>query len=62
MFVGITPTKELTNIKTPTDRPFRVSIEGNIGAGKSTLIKYFKDQQGIEVYPVSPPIFTLYIY
>lgn len=50
-FVGITPMKELTNIKTPTDRPFKVSVEGNIGAGKSTLIDFFKDQKGIEVYP-----------
>lgn len=50
-FVGISPLKELTNIKTPTDRPFRVSIEGNIGAGKSTLIEYFKNMEGIETHP-----------
>jgi len=49
-FVGISPMKELTNVKTPTDRPFRVSIEGNIGAGKSTLIDYFKGMDGIETY------------
>ncbi|XP_060522398.1 deoxynucleoside kinase-like isoform X2 [Cylas formicarius] len=49
-FVGISPMKELTNVKTPTDRPFRVSIEGNIGAGKSTLIKYFQEMDGIETY------------
>lgn len=51
-FVGISPLKELTNVKTPTDRPFRVSIEGNIGAGKSTLIKYFAGMEGIETYAV----------
>ncbi|KAK4873585.1 hypothetical protein RN001_012945 [Aquatica leii] len=50
-FVGISPQRELTNIRTPTDRPFRVSIEGNIGAGKSTLIKYFSNFAGIETYP-----------
>ncbi|XP_066140500.1 deoxynucleoside kinase-like isoform X3 [Euwallacea fornicatus] len=49
-FVGISPLKELTNVKTPVDRPFRVSIEGNIGAGKSTLIKYFQGMEGIETY------------
>ncbi|KAF5287481.1 hypothetical protein FQA39_LY04109 [Lamprigera yunnana] len=48
--VGLSPQRELTNIKTPTDRPFRVSIEGNIGAGKSTLIKYFSNFNGIETY------------
>lgn len=50
-FVGISPQRELTNIRTPTDRPFRVSVEGNIGAGKSTLIKYFSHLPGIETYP-----------
>ncbi|CAH0564023.1 unnamed protein product [Brassicogethes aeneus] len=47
-FVGLTPLKELTNISSPSNRPFRVSIEGNIGAGKSTLIKYFEGFEGIE--------------
>ncbi|KAF5270185.1 hypothetical protein FQR65_LT05665 [Abscondita terminalis] len=49
--VTLSPEGQLTNIKTPTDRPFRVSIEGNIGAGKSTLIKYFSSFSGIETYP-----------
>ncbi|KAL1494974.1 hypothetical protein ABEB36_010472 [Hypothenemus hampei] len=49
-FVGLSPLKELTNVTTPTDRPFRVSIEGNIGAGKSTLIKYFQGMDGLETY------------
>lgn len=51
-FLGISPLKEVTNISTPTDRPFRVSIEGNIGAGKSTLIEYFKSYPEIEAYGV----------
>lgn len=51
-FVGISPLKELTNITTPTDRPFRVSVEGNIGAGKSSLINYFSKFPGIETFPV----------
>lgn len=50
-FVGLSPFRELTNVKTPTDRPFRVSIEGNIGAGKSTLLKHFQNFPGIETYP-----------
>lgn len=32
-------------------RPFRVSIEGNVGCGKSTLINYFKNLPGIEAKP-----------
>ncbi|XP_017772573.1 PREDICTED: deoxynucleoside kinase-like isoform X2 [Nicrophorus vespilloides] len=50
-FVGITPQKQLTNVTTPTDRPFRVSVEGNIGAGKSSFIQYFSTFQNIETYP-----------
>jgi len=50
-FVGISPLKELTNVTTPSNRPFRVSVEGNIGAGKSTLIKYFSNFKEIETYP-----------
>lgn len=50
-FVGLTPQKEYPFINTPTDRPFKVSIEGNIGSGKSTLIRYFSKFPGIETYP-----------
>ncbi|VVC86594.1 unnamed protein product [Leptidea sinapis] len=32
-------------------RPFRVSIEGNIGSGKSTCIKYFDKYNNVETYP-----------
>lgn len=51
-FVGISPLKEF-NFKIPRERTFKVSVEGNIGAGKSTLINYFKGLSGIETYPVS---------
>lgn len=33
--------------------PFRVAVEGNIGAGKSTLIDYYKSYPNVDVYPVS---------
>lgn len=56
-FNGITPLKNFKDVETPTDRPFRVSIEGNIGAGKSTLIKYFENMPGIETYPVCDHVF-----
>ncbi|PSN44844.1 Deoxynucleoside kinase [Blattella germanica] len=41
--------------KEPTHRPFRVSIEGNIGAGKSTLIKHFSNFPDVDLHmePVS---------
>ncbi|XP_050533310.1 deoxynucleoside kinase-like [Daktulosphaira vitifoliae] len=39
---GIIP-KILNNMK-----PFRVAIEGNVGSGKSTLIKYFKNFKDVE--------------
>lgn len=51
-FVGISPLKEF-NFKIPRERTFKVSVEGNIGAGKSTLIKYFEGMPGIETYSVS---------
>lgn len=51
-FVGISPLKEF-NFKIPRERTFKVSVEGNIGAGKSTLIKYFEGMSGIETYAVS---------
>ena len=34
-----------------TKRPFVVSIEGNIGSGKSTMINYFKNFQDIQIHP-----------
>lgn len=50
-FVGLSPIpNQLKNIATPTERPFRVSVEGNIGAGKSTFIKYFSQFPEIETY------------
>ncbi|XP_023946561.2 deoxynucleoside kinase [Bicyclus anynana] len=51
----------MSNIKTITNatrvitkRPFRVSIEGNIGSGKSTCIKYFDKYPNVEKH--SEPI------
>ena len=32
-------------------RPFVVSIEGNIGSGKSTMLKYFEKFQDVELVP-----------
>lgn len=34
-------------------RPFRVSIEGNIGSGKSTCIKFFDKFDNVETHAVS---------
>lgn len=32
-------------------KPFRVAIEGNVGSGKSTLIKYFENFKNVEANP-----------
>lgn len=50
-FMGITPIKE-RNYDSPVKKTFKVSIEGNIGAGKSTLIEYFRNTPIVETYPV----------
>lgn len=34
-------------------KPFRVAVEGNVGSGKSTLIKYFEKFKEVETNPVS---------
>ena len=34
-----------------TNRPFVVSIEGNIGAGKSTMLKFFESYTDVELIP-----------
>lgn len=34
-------------------KPFRVAIEGNVGCGKSTMIKYFESFKEVETNPVS---------
>lgn len=51
--VVLSPENTLNNVTTPSNRPFRVSVEGNIGAGKSTMLKYFSSFAGIETYMVS---------
>lgn len=55
-FTGITPLKDV-NYEPQEKQPFRVSIEGNIGAGKSTLIKFFENVEGVETYAVGLHLF-----
>ncbi|XP_041978020.1 deoxynucleoside kinase-like [Aricia agestis] len=44
--------KTISNsIRTASKRPFRVSIEGNIGSGKSTCIKHFHKYKNVESHP-----------
>ncbi|XP_045497294.1 deoxynucleoside kinase-like [Colias croceus] len=44
--------KGLTNAaRVINKRPFRVSIEGNIGSGKSTCIKHFEKYKNVEKHP-----------
>lgn len=38
-------------------KPFRVAIEGNVGSGKSTLIKYFEKFKEVETNAVSLVIY-----
>jgi len=44
----VSPTKTLTQ---QNNRPFVVSIEGNIGAGKSTMLKFFEKYRDVELIP-----------
>ena len=39
------------NVEDHSGRPFVVSIEGNIGSGKSTMLKYFEKFQDVELVP-----------
>jgi len=32
-------------------RPFLVSVEGNVGSGKSTMLNFFKDIEGVKLCP-----------
>lgn len=41
-----------TAARLASKRPFRVSIEGNIGSGKSTCIKFFEKFRNVEAHPV----------
>lgn len=43
-------------------KPFRVAIEGNVGAGKSTLINYFENFNEVEINPVSIHLFSLFTF
>lgn len=40
-------------VRATNKRPFRVSIEGNIGSGKSTCIKYFDKYPNVEKHAVN---------
>ena len=39
------------SVEDRSGRPFVVSIEGNIGSGKSTMLKYFEKFQDVELVP-----------
>ncbi len=41
--------KEMSS--TEIDRPFVVGVEGNIGSGKSTMLKYFENLGDVELLP-----------
>ena len=43
----VSPTKQMK----ANNRPFIVSIEGNIGAGKSTMLKFFDQFTDVETVP-----------
>ena len=43
----ISPTKMMSS----NNSPFIVSIEGNIGAGKSTMLQFFKKYSEVELIP-----------
>ena len=45
----VSPTKSMQNNR--NNRPFVVSIEGNIGAGKSTMLKFFEQYRDVELIP-----------
>ena len=37
--------------KMPVHKPFVVAVEGNIGAGKSTMINYFRGFDDVQIHP-----------
>lgn len=39
--------KMAINVRTPTNRPFTVTVEGNIGSGKTTFLEYFKKYENV---------------
>lgn len=41
-------------VRTETNRPFTVTVEGNIGSGKTTFLEYFKKYDNVCV--LSEPI------
>lgn len=59
-FLGISPLKE-RNYDSPVEKCFKVSVEGNIGAGKSTFINYFKTASSVETYAVGKKIILQFV-
>lgn len=53
---------DFNNMKNQLKKPFRVAIEGNVGSGKSTLIKYFETFKNVDAHPVSTYCFVSYLY
>ena len=45
--IPMSPTKMMSS----NNSPFIVSIEGNIGAGKSTMLQFFKKYSEVELIP-----------
>ena len=45
--IPMSPTKTMSS----NNSPFIVSIEGNIGAGKSTMLQFFKKYSEVELIP-----------
>ncbi|CAB3386186.1 Hypothetical predicted protein [Cloeon dipterum] len=44
------PKKMYKSRKSEVPRPYRVSVEGNIGSGKSTFLSYFERFSEVEIY------------
>ena len=42
----------MTSYPKKIKRPFVVSVEGNIGSGKSSFLKHFQSQPGVKTYSV----------
>lgn len=53
---------DFNNMKKQIKKPFRVAIEGNVGSGKSTLIKYFEKFKNVDAHSVSIYCFVSYLY
>ena len=43
--------KVMSSLKKVSQKPFLVSVEGNIGSGKSTMLKSFNEYPEVTLYP-----------